>query len=129
MPHRTACKAVTLDRTGKALALGNACDVNELTRLEDIDADLVADFIFRRSRKAHFANEFDRLNPGFFKTALQWFRKMLFLDFTEAELNRVVAVALGRLVLDHDVVSGFDDRHRNDLSFLGENLRHTEFST
>jgi len=42
-----------------------------------------------------------------------------------AELNRVVAIALRCLSLNHDARAGFEDCQRNDEPVLPELLRHT----
>ena len=53
-------------------------------------------------------------------------RHVLFLDFSERELNCVVAVILDRLLLCHRAGAGFNNGHRYNASVFKEDLGHTE---
>ena len=79
--------------------------------------------------KTHFADELYRLDASFCEMALERLIDILFLHFAEAELDGVVAIALDRLVLQHEVVAGLHDRNGHNVAVLGEDLSHTKFST
>ena len=51
----------------------------------------------------------------------------MFLYLAKPELDGIVAIVLHGLVLDYDIIAGLDNRHGNDLAFLGEDLCHTKF--
>jgi len=54
---------------------------------------------------------------------------LLFLNSAETELHSIIAVALDSLILKYDAGAGLNDRYRNNLALLGEDLRHTKFLT
>ena len=49
----------------------------------------------------------------------------MFLYLAKPELDGIVAIILNGLVLNDDIVAGLDNRHGNDLAFVGKNLCHT----
>ena len=120
---------MALDTTGKAFALRGTRNVDELACFKYIYADGITDIVFGRICKAHFANVLDRRNTSLVEMAFQRFVDFVLLDGAKAELNSIVAIGLNRLVLNDDVIAGFDDCNGDDFTFFGEDLRHTEFST
>ena len=127
--HGAASEVVTLDTAGIAFALGSTDNINELSSSKYINAEAVPDLVFRSIRESHFTDEFHRADARLREMTFLRLVYILFLHFTEAKLDGVIAIVFHRLVLEHDVVAGLDDRNGNDFAFLREDLGHTKFST
>src|SRR5574344_2953579 len=116
MSHRPAGEMMAFNRTSKPLASGSTRNVDQLACAKYINADHVNSFIFRSICQTHFTNEFDWLNPSLCKMALHRFRYFIFFNITKAELYRIVAIRLNGLVLDDNVLAGFNDSNWDYLA-------------
>jgi len=97
---------VAFHYTGKTLADRLAGDFDGVTRLENIDFDLLTDFILIRIG-----------NPD-----LSFF-------LAKTKLQGTVAIRLGGLDLCYRTRTRFDNGHNDNLSAAIEKLRHSSFST
>jgi len=138
--------ALVSDRTGETTPFGGPRDIDRLHFGECIDFDLATDGHFA-DRTADFADESLRLAVGFGKrfdsacgTPLGAFAIELGYMTTdtascqatrlirETELNGFVPISFDRADLQHIARAGLNDRHRNDLPRLIEELRHPDLA-
>ena len=131
---------------GRAAALGDAGNIDRLDVGEDVDLEFLADLKAVDGR-AEFANEplgfgvglGDRLNAGggtlLLTLALETGDVAALAAagqttgfIQESELDRFVAVAVGRLHLEDMARTRLDHRNRNYVSAWVKNLRHPDLA-
>ena len=137
---------VPLDRPGETAALGDPGDIDRLHFGERVDFDLAADGHFA-DRTANFADESLRLAIGLGEQldagrgTLLGALAVELGDMTtdtascqatrlirETQLNGFVPISFDGADLQHVARAGLNDRHRNDLPRLIEELRHPDLA-
>ena len=120
-----AGEVVALDRALKALALGDARDLHAPADLEGLDRHALAELQLARlvAELDHVAH---RRRVGLFQVAELGFGQVLLLGLPERQLDRLVAVALGRADRRHRARAGLQHGHARDAAVLLEQLGHAE---
>src|SRR5439155_17842678 len=125
---RAAVKTVSLDRAGKALAVGDAADLDLLAGLEHLDRHVLADDELALAAKLDEA-AVRAVDVVLLQVPELALRHLSLCDLVIRELDRVVAVRFSGLHLHHRTRRGLDHRHRSDDAGLRiEDPRHAELS-
>ncbi len=125
--HRGAMTAAALDRTFVAVTLADAGDVDLVADCENACLDLVADVHLSSLFNLEFLQVLLEGNVCLLQVTCFRLGQLGFLDILKAQLNRIVAVFFGGLLLRDDAGTCLDDSYRNDLAALIENLGHAHF--
>src|SRR2546423_4340390 len=123
-----AREVVALDRALEALALGHARDLHDLAGLEGLHGDLVADRELA-GLVAELGQMPQRRCVGLLEVAELGLGDPPLARRAEAELDRVVAVAIGGADAGHVTRAGLEHGHALDASvLLAEALGHAELA-
>src|SRR5699024_202348 len=87
-------EAMTLHRTGEALALADGGHVDELTVFDDVDRDLLADLVAGDVVEAEFEEAFAGGDVGLLVLTGDGLGQLAHLLLSEGDLERAVAVLL-----------------------------------
>src|SRR6478609_6155082 len=124
---RDALEVVTLHDTGEALALAGADDVDQLAGLERaLSGELLAERVVRGIRRAHLGEVATRGHAGGLEMGRLRLVDLARVDLAVGDLDRVVAVTLGRANLGDHVRRELDDGDGNELAVLVPYLGHAE---
>src|SRR4051812_2383603 len=128
MKHRAvrgpaAGEVMTLHHALEALALRLTDDVDGVARLEDVHLHAVADvgvaLVRELDQRPH------RRDACLLEMAARRAGDPAVGDLLhEADLDGVIAILLGRLLLYHEARTGLDDRDRDQRAVVGEHLGH-----
>src|SRR5438874_2145357 len=120
----TAPEVVALDRPLKALPLAPAGHLHARAHLEGLDGHRVAELELRLF--AELDQPAKRLGVHLLQVPELGFGEALSLRLAERELDRVIAVPLGRANGRHRAWPGRQNGHALDAAVLLEDLRHAE---
>ena len=121
-------EVVTLHRAGEALALADAGDVDTLAGLEEVGAEHLTDLEAGEVVDAQLGEVARGGRVGLLQVPELGLREPLRLRGAERQLDRGIAVALGRLELDDAAGPGLDHRHRDDAVLVVPDLGHAELA-
>src|SRR5256885_5971532 len=123
--HGTAREVVALDGALEALALRDAGDLHGLALLEDVDLHGLADLQLA-GLVAELHEVTQRRGVGLLEMAELALREALLLHLAEAELHRLIPVALVCADGGDVTRAGLDHGDAVDLAVLAEKLRHPD---
>src|SRR5579883_512638 len=107
-----SAKVMALMETGKSPPFGNANHIHALIGLKLVDQNLIAHFDFFLTRiQPNFSQQASRIGS----------RK-----FDQSQLNRIVTILAGALLLHDDAGPCFQNGSGHDVTVLLENLCHTQ---
>src|SRR5438309_12081510 len=112
-----------LDDAGEAAAFGGAGDIHQIALGKDLAAHLGTGFPLANVIDLQLAQELELAESAHVTLG----RAVHALAFAEADLDGVVAVALGGLDLDDDARGRLDNSYRDGLPALFVELRHADF--
>src|SRR5690606_22712173 len=122
-------EVVGADRALEPTSLHVADDVDAVSRREDVDLELGADLEVARLVEPDLAEVAVRIEVDLLQVTVPRLAEELLAHRLERELHREVAVGLRRLHLRHAAGAGGDDRDRDLLAALGEDVRHPDLAT
>ena len=117
-----------LDDARVAVALGDAGSVHLVACRKDVRLDLVPHFVALDTVEAHFAQDFAGGDPGFFELTEIGLVERLLLGGNESQLERRVAVRLGRFDLNYGAGTCLDDRDGNHFPVFRKQLGHANLA-
>ncbi len=122
-------EAMALDDARESAALARPDGIDQLAGLEDIHLDFCTRLEFGRllSGQARFGEiSLGRAAAVLFEMGRLGLGEEIRAAISKGELDRVVAVFLGRLLLDDRIRTGFEHGHWNGHTGVGKDLGHTE---
>ena len=124
-------KVVALDHAGVALADGGAGNVHFLPDREYVDADHAADLEVGGllGCDAEFLQHRPRFDARFGEMTGGGLVDPARAALAVGDLDRTVAIGLGRFDLGHAIVRHIDYGHRDRIALVGENARHADLAT
>ena len=127
--HRTADLVMPLNGTSIAFTLRRTHHVNDLTSLEYIRAKLLPNFVSRQRlhRAIHGHSALPRCSLSQRDPVSGFVARLAFLS-ANPSWTAVYPSLSTLLLLKHHARARFNHRHRHDMTFLVEDLCHTEFS-
>src|SRR3954471_12349306 len=124
-----AAEVVPLHDALITLALAGADDVDPLFFLEDGGLHLVAGVELLARRHVELLHSPHRRHTGLLEVSRPRLAHLRRALFHQADLDRLVAVHLGRLALYHQTGPGLDHRHRDRRPVLDEDLSHPHLAS
>src|SRR5690606_33294287 len=119
-------EVVTLHDTGETLALAGADDVDLGAGLEDVDCEFLAERVLASIRGAYLGEVAARRDACFVKVTGGRLVRLAGVDLAVGDLDRAVAVNLGRAHLGDHVRGDLDDGDRDELVVFIPDLGHAE---
>ena len=121
-----AVAAVALDDAGIAVALADAGDVHMVACGEGVGLHDVADIHLGGLVEFKLLQVLLGGHAGLAEVAHLGLGEPALAHILEAQLNGLIAVLFGGLLLHHDARSGFNDGNRDDLAVGVEDLAHAD---
>src|SRR5205085_11018790 len=118
--HRTAAEVVPLVLAGKTLALRGAGHVDQLTSLEEVDLECLAQLEVPIALETDLAQVAMGRDARFLVVPGLRLGDQLFLDRAKAELDRAIAVLLNGPHAHHGAGSGLEHGDRRALTLYGD---------
>ncbi len=120
-------KAAALDDALVAVALAGAGHVNEIADLEHIGLDDGAELQLAAIVEVELAQVLLGGNAGLVEMADFRLGQLLFSHVLKAQLNSLITILFGGLLLRNDTGARFDHGDRDHTAVFVEDLRHANF--
>src|SRR5579872_682615 len=123
-----SAKVMALMETGKSPPFGNANHIHALIGLKLVDQNLIAHFDFFLTRiQPNFSQQASRIRSRTLEMPFKGLRHSLgSRKFDQSQLNRIVTILAGALLLHDDAGPCFQNGSGHDVTVLLENLCHTQ---
>jgi hypothetical protein len=118
---------MALDPARKAFALARPGNIHPVTRLEDINPDLIARLQGIVPLDAELAERPSRGHARLLEMALQGFRKAALVCLAVSYLHGVITLLRLGLALDDHAGTRLEERHIDPATILSEDPGHPEF--
>ena len=125
--RRGALCVPSLDDALIAVALGNAGHVDVIASSKGVDLDLGADLELSSIVKLEFLQVLSGRDASLLEMTQLRLAELLLGDLAVSQLHGNIAVILDRLLLSDDARACFDDRNRDHMAVLIEDLGHAHF--
>ena len=112
MSSALSSKAVALHSTSVAVALGGAGNVNEGDAFEDVNGDVLANFVSRDIIHADFCYVATWGYTSLLEVAGCWLVCLAWVDLAIGDLDGVVAIVFYGANLGHNAWPSLDDGYR-----------------